>query len=472
MAPRWLMLALAVLCVALTSVFGADASLFPAFAFGGFTVNELKQKRASLVQVLERIAQQPVTDEVRSEFDKTEAELRGIDEDLRRAQALEDIRRSAAESAAGIDSRVRQVYSQPDPSQQEQRAELPSQVVGAAGDSARALTLRHSVLSVFMPEHRLEQRSELNLGRYFRGMVTGNWDGSELERRAMSEGVLADGGYTVPTILSADLIDAARNQARVFQAGALTVPMTSQTMRIARVVTEPVPGWKAENAAMAEGAMTFEPVEMKARTLAVLVKMSRELFMDSANVESAVRSALSAGLALELDRVSLFGSGTGEEPKGLLNTTGIQTVTVADNGDVLTSYDPFSYAVQKVAEANGKANAVIYSPRTAGILDRLKDTTGQPLVPPESFKGLAKLSTKQVPDNMTHGTATNASVAVVGEYQNLLVAVRENLVVEMTTAAGDAFSKMQIWLRAHMRVDVAVARPSKFCTVPGIIPQS
>ncbi|MGF7177012.1 phage major capsid protein [Azospirillum doebereinerae] len=446
------------------------------FALGGFTLNELRLKRAGLIDQMERLTKGELSDQTRSQFDKLEADVKTLDEDIRRAQVVEDTRRAAAAAQAPqgdpIEQRAQQhpVGSGGAVSADEQRAEPASRIIGNDGDSVRALTLRQSVRSAFLPNHRTDQRGELNLGRYFRGMVTGDWAGAELERRAMSEGVLADGGYTVPTILSADVIDAARNQARVLQAGALTIPMTSQTMRIARVLTDPAPGWKAENAAMAEGAMTFEPVDMKARTLAVLVKLSRELFMDSANVESVVRNALAAGLALELDRVALFGTGVGEEPKGLVNTTGIQTVTASANGDVLASYDPFSIAVEKVAEANGQANAVIFSPRTAGTLDRMKDSTGQPLMAPESFKALAKLPTKQVPNNLTRGTSTNASVAVVGEFPNLLVAVRENLVIEMTNAAGDAFSKMQIWIRAFLRADIAVARPDKFCTVPGIIP--
>ncbi|MBK1839965.1 phage major capsid protein [Azospirillum sp. YIM B02556] len=453
---------------------GALADLLP-FALGGFTLNELRQKRSKLIDQMEQLTKGELTEQTRSQFDTLEAEVKTLDDDIRRAQLVEDTRRAAAAAQASQGDLIEQRAQQHPVGGGavpvgEQRAEPATRIIGNDGDSVRALTLRQSVRSAFLPDHRNGQRDDLNLGRYFRGMVTGDWAGAELERRAMSEGVLADGGYTVPTVLSADVIDAARNQTRVLQAGALTIPMTSQTMRIARVLTDPAPGWKAENAAMAEGAMTFEPVDMKARTLAVLVKLSRELFMDSANVESVVRNALAAGLALELDRVALFGTGVGEEPKGLLNTTGIQTVTVSANGDVLTSYDPFSIAVEKVAEANGQANAVIFSPRTAGTLDRMKDSTGQPLMAPESFKALTKLPTKQVPNNLTHGTATNASVAVVGEYPNLLVAVRENLVIEMSNAAGDAFSKMQVWIRAFLRADIAVARPDKFCTVPGIIP--
>ncbi len=428
-------------------------------------IASLLQRRAKLLDSMDQLAKGEQSDEVRAEFDKLEADVTALDDDIRRARRNDELQRSRAAQQAGV------IFGDnPQGGGQEQSPATRSvSVIGTDGDAVRALTRSQSVRDMFTRSGSGGD-ADLSSGRFFRGIVTGDWKGAEQEQRAMAAGSLATGGYAVPWTIASDLIDAARSHARVMQAGALTIGMDAPTMRIVRILTEPTPGWKVENEPMAEGVVTFEPVEMKARTLAILIKMSRELFMDAKNVESAVNNALGAGIALELDRVALFGSGAGEEPKGLLNTTGIQTVTVDENGHVLTSYDQFSIAVQQVADVNGAANAVIYSPRTAGTLDRLKDTTGQPLQPPESFKGLLKLSTKQVPDNMTHGTANNASSAVVGEWNNLLVGIREDMEIEMSMGAGDSFMRNQVWMRAILRADIAVARPNKFCVIPGIIP--
>ncbi|HLO75895.1 MAG TPA: phage major capsid protein [Magnetospirillum sp.] len=428
-------------------------------------IAELQQRRARLLDSMDKLAKGEQTDETRAEFDKLEDGVTALDEDIRRARRNDELQRSRAAQQGDVifGGGTRGAGPEQPP------ATRSVSVIGTDGDAVRALTRSQSVRDMFT-RSGAGGDEDLSSGRFFRGIVTGDWKGAEQEQRAMAVGALATGGYAVPWTIAADLIDVARNHARVVQAGALTIGMDANTMRIVRILTEPTPGWKVENEAMVEGVVTFEPVEMKARTLAVLIKMSRELFKDAKNVQSAVNNALGAGIALELDRVALFGSGVGEEPKGLLNTTGIQTVTVDENGHVLTSYDQFSIAVQQVADVNGAANAVIYSPRTAGTLDRLKDTTGQPLQAPESFKGLLKLSTKQVPDNMTHGTATNASSAVVGEWNNLLVGIREDMEIEMSLGAGDSFQRNQVWMRAILRADIAVARPNKFCVIPGIIP--
>jgi HK97 family phage major capsid protein len=282
------------------------------------------------------------------------------------------------------------------------------------------------------------------------------------------------GGYTVPTPLAGELIDRARNQSRVFQAGARTIPMESSTLKIARVLTDPAAGWKAENAAASATDMTFDAVTLTARSLVAVAKLSIELFEDSPTVNEAVDTAMSQALALELDRAALRGSGTSPEPRGIRNTSGVGIQSMGTNGAPLTNFDPFSTAVQTIREANGEPNAVIFAPRTSGALDRLKDTTNQPLQPPTSYQEMQKLPTSQIPTNLTQGTSNVASEAYLGQFNELLVGVRTNLRIEasrVSTVGGEsAFDRLQIHVRAYLRADVALAQPGHFVVITGIIP--
>jgi HK97 family phage major capsid protein len=89
----------------------------------------------------------------------------------------------------------------------------------------------------------------VSFSRYLKGLATGDWAGADHER-ALSEGTLTAGGHLVPTPLSARVIDLARNQSQVLQAGGTTVPMTSQTLKLARLTGEGTPGWKSEGSAI------------------------------------------------------------------------------------------------------------------------------------------------------------------------------------------------------------------------------
>ncbi len=317
------------------------------------------------------------------------------------------------------------------------------------------------------------EANKLNLGRFVRGLVTGEWEGAEAERRAMAEGTLSAGGYMVPTPLALNVIDLARKQARVMQAGAQTVPMTSNKLTIARVTGDPSASWKAENAPGTFSDMTFDALNFNAHTLIALVKVSRELLEDAQGIDGVINTALAEALALELDRVSLYGSGTGDEPKGLKNTAGVLKLSMGANGAQLTDYDEFSQAVQAVREQNGEPNSAMYAPRTAGAIDRMKDTTGQPLQAPESFKTLKKHVTNQIPTNLTQGSATTASDAFVGDFTQLLIGMRATLQIEVSNSASDdsgsAFTQHQVWIKATLRADVQVAKPKLFDIIEGII---
>jgi len=82
--------------------------------------------------------------------------------------------------------------------------------------------------------------------------------------------------------------------------------MSSETLSIARLASDPQAGWKVENAAIDETAITFERVVLHAHTLIGVVRASRELIEDAINLESVLSDAFAKSLALELDRVCLL----------------------------------------------------------------------------------------------------------------------------------------------------------------------
>lgn len=309
---------------------------------------------------------------------------------------------------------------------------------------------------------------------YLRGRIAGYTKDNSLMGNFKNEMSTSADSALVPQPLSMDVIDLARNKSRIFQAGALTVPMDSKTLTIARVSGEPTPEWKAENAAHSSSDVTVEGVTFTANTLVASVKMSVELSEDAPNVSSIIANSLGSQLALELDRAALVGSGTAPEPQGIYGATNVQTYDMGTDGAALSNYDPFSFAYQKVLEANGDPNAVIFHPRTFGDLDRLKDANNQPLTAPASYQQLQKYNTKQIPINLTHGAASDASIAILGAYSNLMIGTRTQLRLEVTRVAGDssgsAWENLQVWVRAYLRADVQLAHPDQFCVVEGIIP--
>ncbi|MGD9608961.1 MAG: phage major capsid protein [Desulfovibrionaceae bacterium] len=364
----------------------------------------------------------------------------------------------------------------------EKRRAPADKVPGIAGPAAAA-PAREGEVRVLRPEDKLAdvcrrdlidgiKPEDLSLGRVLRGLVTGEWAGAEAEKRAvMAEGTSSLGGVLIPTPLAAQVIDLARNQAVVFRAGASTVPMTANTLKMCKVTGDMSASWREENAAITASEMSFDSLSFTAKALAAICTISIELLEDAGNVNGLIENSIAQALALELDRAALFGSGVAPEPLGLNGVTGVQSISMGDNGAALTGYSPFTLAMQKLYEKNAVPGAFVYSPRTWAALEGLVDTTGQPLAAPASFASASKLVSNQIPNTLTQGTASNASSVFCGAWSNLMVGMRTSLTLEASRVAGaDAFSKMQVLIRAYLRADVQVARPDHFVKIVGVIP--
>jgi len=342
-------------------------------------------------------------------------------------------------------------------------------------------------IRVLKPEDKFAEDATVNgeplsVGKCLRGIVTGKWDHAEAERKAMTENTLGSGGYLLPSPLSSQIIDRVRNAAQVIRAGAITVPMDSATLAMARVTGDPTAAWHSENGTIASSEPTFDRVTFTAQTLASLATMSVELFEDVANLDSLVTNIIGKVLALELDRACLLGTGTAPQPKGIANQTGvvIDNTTFTANGSVISAsaptgavaWDWLSKQISALWSVNENPNAVIYAPRTAGELDLLRATTGQVLPPPGSVANIQRLFTNQIPINQTQGTNNDCSSAFVGDFSAAMVGMRRDVVVEVSrfanVGATSLFSTLGVGIRAYLRADFQVARPGAFRVVTGI----
>jgi HK97 family phage major capsid protein len=313
---------------------------------------------------------------------------------------------------------------------------------------------------------------DLSLGRMIRAMVTGDWQAAPNEAELLRSQAIAPvtgGGVFVPEELSSRVIDLARNQARVFQAGAQTVVMDSGDFAIAKVAGDPTASWHRESKKIAASSGSYEKLVFHAKTLAALVKGSVETFEDAQNIQSVIEAQLAQALGLELDRVALRGKGVDPEPRGIRNHA---DVTIDPLTAVPANFDFLSEAIETVQNNNGEPGAVIYSARTSGKLDRLKDTTNQPLQMPASVAELRRLVSNQVPNNI--GAGTNESEAYVGDFVQLLVGMRTELQIEATRVGGStdggAFEQLEVWIRAYLRSDIQIAQPKHFVVATEILP--
>lgn len=308
--------------------------------------------------------------------------------------------------------------------------------------------------------------SGVGLGQLLEGMMMGPRDASV--RAALESGTDSAGGFSVPLEIARDFIDALRAQSVFIQAGARTVALDGPT-RIIRLEQDPTAIWRAENASIGDSNIVIGAIDFQPKSLSTLVKVPYELLTDSVNIAEILQRALIGALSLELDRACLFGSGTGNEPRGLYNTAGINAISMGVNGAAPASFDPLVDLLFELENANAMApTAAIWHPRTARDFRKLKDGDGQPLVAPEPIPMLPKLATTSVPTDLDQGTAVDAaSPVLMGDFSQAMLGLREELTIIRLNETFANNGQVGFW--ARLRADTGFGHPASFAKLDGVL---
>ncbi|APZ90536.1 phage major capsid protein [Fuerstiella marisgermanici] len=343
---------------------------------------------------------------------------------------------------------------------------------GSVGSGPRFVDQHGNQLRAFTGEQQFaNKRLDGELGAAIHGMLTGQPMASQAGSTDSA------GGYILNGDLSSQVIDLARSASVCMRAGAVTMPMTTSELRIARVASDATSYWRPETAAVTSSTMTFEAVNLRAKTLACIVPVSIEMLEDASNAASVIESALAASMAQKLDAAGLVGTGAASEPLGIRNHSGINTIaSVGTPAD----YNDISLAVGDIMAANyaGQVDGLswISSPRTDDTYDGLQDTTNQPLMPTPRVAKLKRFSTTALPED--EGGGSDEAVSIVGDFSQLVFGMRTRSVniriLEAGTATDDsgdtwnAASQLLKHIVCYVRADVALLRPTWFTVLTGI----
>jgi HK97 family phage major capsid protein len=307
-----------------------------------------------------------------------------------------------------------------------------------------------------------------SMGRVLRGLVLGGraHDARQLEdeRKAMSIGVDPAGGYTVAGVLANEWIDLLRANMVLSQAGCRTIPMESGTLSLARVTGDPAVSWHGENAALTDSDVTLGSVNLHAKTVVCLVKLSLELSQDSANIEQILETTITKAMANAIDSAGINGVtvDAGAAPSGIINMTGRSKVTSIG---APTSWDFVTDGMYQLMLNNTtNIGALVAHPILWKKMRKLKTgitSDNTPLSAPAEIAALPKLWTTAAP------LATSTATGIIADWRDLLFGVRQDISVKVLSETFMG-SNLQLAVLAYARVDFAATREASFCTLEGI----
>jgi len=287
----------------------------------------------------------------------------------------------------------------------------------------------------------------------------------------------AKAGNLVATDLLADrFIDVLRNKMVLNQLGATFITGLQGNVAIPRKTTASSAYWVGENAAPTEStnAPAFDQVTLSPKTLAAYVDYSRRLMLQSSlDIETLVRNDLATSIAVAMDGAAVAGSGS-NKPTGVLNTSGIGSVTLGTNGAAPT----WAMVTSLVREVdidnalNGAAAFLTNGQVKAKLASTGKQTSGVEgnfILGPDvnTLYGYPLVVSQQVPANLSKGSGSNLSAMIFGVWSELLIGQWSGIDLMADPYTGSKEGTVRIV--AFHDCDFAVRHPESFAECNEIV---
>ena len=294
--------------------------------------------------------------------------------------------------------------------------------------------------------------------------------------RDLTAGNANNGGNTVATeLLGSSFIELLRNALVLDRMGVTMLRDLNGNIAIPSQTGTATTYWVAENGAPTESQQAFGQVTMSPKTIGAFTDYSRRLLLQSSiDVEAFVRADLAINIALGILAGALNGSGSSNQPTGILNTSGIGSVAMGTNGGAPT-YAALVDLETAVAVANADVGNLSYltNSKVRGKLRKTEvftGTNGMPVWGKGRESGLGDVLgydayvTNAMPSDLTKGTASGVcSAAVFGNWADLMIGMWGGLDVMLDPYTGATAGTKRVV--ALQDLDVAVRRLTSFAAV-------
>jgi HK97 family phage major capsid protein len=263
--------------------------------------------------------------------------------------------------------------------------------------------------------------------------------------KALSEGADAAGGYLVPDELRGEVVQRASEASRLSKL-VRRIGCRSNAVKVPTLSTDVSVYWGTEGGAMTESDPAFGQKDITIHRLNALTKISRELVADAGiDLVDYLSALFGEAVAVEEDRVIALGDGS-TQPEGIYSAAGVQEYAVGGAID----YDSLVEIYYSLAGRYRDRAVWLGSEDVFKAVRKLTDDSGQPLWrpsleadSPDRLLGRPVVSQSDLP----------ASVLFFGDPRYYHLYDREELAVESSTQAGDAFASHQLWLKVWERLD-------------------
>lgn len=219
-------------------------------------------------------------------------------------------------------------------------------------------------------------------------------------------------------------------------------------------------GWVAENGAVPDGDMSFANVGLSPKHVGGKTEMSRQLLQQSSpDIEQLVREDLAFLIAKQIDRAIIAGTGTANEPLGVLNAVGTQTYSLATLNwakilGMVEQYEDTELTGGTWLTSAGVKTRLASTLKEAGLPGYLLENGQMAERPLRTTRRIAQVTAGDPPE--TTGTL------VLGDWSQVLLGVWSELDILVNPYAEPAYSRGGVQVRAMATVGLAMRYPEAF----------
>lgn len=209
-----------------------------------------------------------------------------------------------------------------------------------------------------------------------------------------------------------------------------------------------------------ESALDYAVVQSTVKTIAHWMPATKRAIADAGQLRTLIDQRLQDGINIRLDSQMVNGDATGENLRGILNTSGVLTQARATDPAV----DAVLKAVTQIRLQFLEPSAILMHPTDAMNARLAKNANGDYYFGPPSLQGDLQLWGLPI----VQSPVVAAGTAIVAKWDEAILWVREGITVSATDSHADYFVRNMVAVLAEGRFAFAVPRPFAFCTVTGL----
>jgi len=243
--------------------------------------------------------------------------------------------------------------------------------------------------------------------------------------------------------------------------------VTGVTRNAAVVQDEILPG-DPDTALKPTSTIQTELADAKPYTYADGYDVTNALLSDAPALATYMNNELRYSLDSVVEDKLLNGTGTGGQPKGILNTTGVQELTYTPGADAMAQVKAIRQAITKITTLpGGNVTAVLMSPEDDESWDLLQDAN-------DRFFGQGPFGqgpntswgrTRALSQRLAPGTV------ILGDWRQVALLDVEGLSILAFNQHKDYAQRNLVYVRAEMRAAQVIWKPNRLIVVkPAVTP--